>query len=279
MKTIIFLVSIICFFACTQNETVKKQDRTLPANMEYNYDCVTQSSKVNKITNLLSQADEYLTTVATNDIEVTDKEQTEYGNTFLTESKKNKSFKLIENTAEAQKLNFILTNLLRVRKNPSGIIYKTYLLDDDSTINAYTIGGKIFVSTAIVKKCANDDQLYAIIGHEIGHNEKGHIKENLMQLKKGEQYFGKNTELVLSLKNRITGVFNQKKEVEADYYGLDLSYQLGYDVCAVKSFWDDMAKKENKDLLQDFFGTHPYSNVRSNCLTKHIKNNFKQACD
>ena len=272
-------ITAVNLTACSQGDAALHNERPLPANMQYNYDCVTQSSNANKITNILNIADDMFNKIATANIEITDKEQNDFGETFLTESKKEPGFKMVENTETASKLKFILTNLLRVRENPSGINYKIYLLKDESSVNAYTAGGKIFVTTAIVKKCKTEDQLYAIIGHEIGHNEKGHIKNTMKQLKVGKEYFGDNVNVFLGIKNKITGAFNQKNEVEADYYGLDLAYKLGYNVCAIKAFWDDMAASEDKNIMEDFFRTHPYSDVRSQCLTKHIKNNFKQTCN
>ena len=274
------IIYLMILASCNEsNYTTIRQERKLPANMVYDYECVTQSSTTNKVTDYLSQADEYLNAVVTTDIEVSDKEQNEFGEQFLRESKKEKSFKIDELDPLSEKLNLVLTNLLRVRENPSLIKYDIYLLKDTSTVNAYTVGGKIFITTAIVSMCKNDDQLYAIIGHEIGHNEKGHIKASLKQLKASNKYFG--TEwggTFLSVKKILTGSFNQKNEVESDYYGLDLTWKLGLDVCAIKSFWDQMATDENHDLMRDFFSTHPYSDTRSSCLVNHIKTNFKQNC-
>jgi len=261
------------------NDTIIRQERKLPANMIYDYECVTQSSNANKISDYLSKADEYLYTITTADIEVSDKEQSEFGDQFLLKAKKEKDFQIDETDPVNAKLKTVLYDLLRVRENPTSIKYSIYLIKDTATINAYTVGGKIFVTTSIITRCKNDDQLYAIIGHEIGHNEKGHIKATLKQLKASNKYFGTDWgSSFLTVKKILTGSFNQKNEVESDYYGLDLTWKLGFDVCAIKSFWDEMATNEDHDMMRDFFGTHPYSETRSSCLVKHIKTNFKQNC-
>ncbi len=176
------------------------------------------------------------------------------------------------------KLQIILDNLVRKRAKPTGIEYKIFLLQDTATINAYTVGGKIFITTAMLNKCKNDDQLYAIIGHEMGHNEKGHIKSSIKQLKASNKFFGEWGEAFIVMKRLLTGSFNQKNELEADYYGLDLTWKLGYDICAIRSFWDEMAKGEEHDAITDFFRTHPYSDIRSRCLVNHIKTNFEVEC-
>ncbi|MBD0332796.1 MAG: M48 family metalloprotease, partial [Chitinophagaceae bacterium] len=44
----------------------------------------------------------------------------------------------------------------------------------------------------------------------------------------------------------LTASFNQRNELEADYYGTDLTYRLNQDVCAAVAFWREMAAKENQ---------------------------------
>jgi hypothetical protein len=40
-----------------------------------------------------------------------------------------------------------------------------------------------------------------------------------------------------------------------------------------------MASKENNyNQLEDFFRTHPFSNLRAQCLTDHIRTNFGKDC-
>ncbi|RYY67901.1 MAG: hypothetical protein EOO13_13765 [Chitinophagaceae bacterium] len=281
MKIVFALLPVFFGISCSElssknDDGLKGKERDLPRNMTYSYDCLKGDSS--KVSDIWSKADNIINKVATYDIEVTDEEQMKYGDTFLIESLKDKNFVIDETHPVNGKLQTILKDLLQERAKPTGIQYKIYLLKDTATINAYTVGGKIFVTNAIINKCKNDDQLYAIIGHEIGHNEKGHIKASLKQLKASREYFGEWGEALVSIKKLLTGSFNQKNEMEADYYGLDLSWKLGYDVCAIKSFWDDLAKGEKREDWFNFFRTHPYSDVRSNCLTTHIRKNFEVVC-
>lgn len=282
MKISALFFCLFLFCSCNElngnknDDGLKGRERDLPKNMTYSYDCLKGDSS--KISDIWSKADNLINKVATYDIEVTDEDQMKYGDTFLIESQKDKKFIIDHTNPVNTKLQTILTDLVQERTKPTGIRYKIYLLKDTATINAYTVGGKVFITTAMINKCKNDDQLYAIIGHEIGHNEKGHIKASLKQLKASREYFGDWGEALVSIKKLLTGSFNQKNEMEADYYGLDLSWKLGYDVCAIKSFWDDLSKGEEKEDWFNFFRTHPYSDVRSNCLTAHIRKNFEVTC-
>lgn len=77
----------------------------------------------------------------------------------------------------------------------------------------------------------------------------------------------------------LTGAFNQKNELEADYYGIDLAYKLDKDVCATVNFWNEMSKTEDPyNKLEDLFRTHPFSNLRAKCLQNHIQTNFHRNC-
>jgi len=276
----IILVLIIC--SCNEinspsdNELTGKE-RNLPRNMVYSYDCIKADS--GSLSGVLGKADNIIGKVATFNIEVTDQEQVEFGEQFMKEAVKNKNFIIDSTDTINARLDMIMTDLLKERIRPTDITYKIYLLKDTATINAYTVGGKIFITKAMINKCINNDQLYAIIGHEIGHNEKGHIKNGIKQMKASKKFFGEWGDMFFLAKKILTGSFNHKNELEADYFGLDLTWKLGYDICAIRTFWDDMAKGEERNTILDFLRTHPYSDTRSKCLVNHIKTNFMVACE
>lgn len=257
--------------------TLTGKERNLPAHITYSYQCLEKDS--GSLSGILGKADDIIGTVATFNIEVTDQEQVAFGEQFLKEAEQDKNFSIDFTNPINEKLNQVLTELLKKRVKPTGISYKIYLLDDKATVNAYTVGGKIFITKAMISKLKNEDQLYAIIGHEIGHNEKGHIKKGIKQMKASKNFFGEWGDMFFAAKKLLTGSFNQKNELEADYYGLDLTWKLGYDICAIRSFWDEMARVEEHDKDFDFMRTHPYSDTRSNCLVKHIEKNFKINCN
>ena len=283
MKIITVLILALMLVSCNEmletpeDTKLTGKERNLPRKMDYSYECLNEDSS--KLSEAWGKADNLLGKVATLNIEVTDQEQEELGEQFMKESIEKKNFVVDSTDTINAKLDTILANLLRKRVRPTGISYKIILLKDTATINAYTVGGKIFITKAMTNKCSNDDQLYAVIGHEIGHNEKGHIKNAIKQMKASKKFFGEWGDMFFAAKRLLTGSFNQKNELEADYYGLDLTWKLGYDICAIRTFWDDMAKGEKRSAYMDFFRTHPHSDIRSKCLLNHIKSNFKIACN
>lgn len=281
MKNVLVFIFIVCIInACRERSHTGTDDtgtaRKLPTDMQYSYDCLLKDSS--DYTDVLQKADDVIGNLFTYNIEVSDEEQMRFGDSILQESITNKEFTIAQQHKDLPKLNAILKKLVDQRHQPSAITYQVFVLRNDTTINAYTVGGKIFITTAMLGAVKNTDQLYAILGHEIGHNEKGHIKKSLAQIKASKKYFGKWGPTAVAIKKMLTGSFNQRNELEADYYGLDLTWKAGYDICAIKSFWDLLSKDETDAGWLDFFRTHPYSNVRSQCLQNHIAQNFKLPC-
>ncbi len=283
MKTITAIICIICLISCNglfdqkSDVELSGKERKLPDNMVYSYECL--KADTNALSEDWAKADKLISKLATFNIEVSDAEQVAFGEQFMKEAQQDEDFRIDSLSPMNAKLDSIMQNLLKKRKDPTGITYTIYLLQDTATINAYTVGGKIFVTKAMINKCTNDDQLYAIIGHEIGHNEKGHIKNTIKQMKASKNIFGEWGDFFFAAKKLLTGSFNQKNELEADYFGLDLTWKLGYDVCAIESFWDEMAKGEERSTSLDFLRTHPYSNIRSSCIANHLQTNFEMGCN
>jgi len=275
----ILIVFSVFFFSCDFQSGSTGKERILPAGMTYSYDCLDGGAAGNPLVEILNEGEKITRQHTIDKIEVTDEEQTKWGDDMLASNEKTKEFKIDDKDPINVKLNFVCSDLLRKRVNPSKIKYSIYLIDDAKTINAFTFGGKIFVTKGIINRCDNDFQLYEIIGHEIGHNENGHIRQMIQELKASREVLGGAGDMAVHIKKIITAVFNQRNELEADYYGLDLVYMLGQSPCPIISFWDKMAKDEKYDEVSDFLRSHPYSVLRSKCLKEHISKNFNENCN
>jgi Zn-dependent protease with chaperone function len=59
---------------------------------------------------------------------------------------------------------------------------------DMDELNAFTCGGKIFVTRKLYHFCLSDSELAAIIGHEIAHNELKHINDNISRNKTANSF-------------------------------------------------------------------------------------------
>ncbi len=184
------------------------------------------------------------------------------------------------NDSRKTKLSQIKSKLQRAIKNPRGFDYKIYLIES-SEINAFTAGGYIFVTTAMYKFIKNDDELACVIGHEMAHNECNHINHQLKKQKVNEEvlgvFFGSAAD---ALSFFLTTPFNQKRETESDFHGIDYAVVAGYNSCNVINLWTRMAEMESKgDKIDEMMRTHPYSSKRSTCCGNHIQANYKFNCE
>jgi predicted Zn-dependent protease len=274
-----FLMIAIMVGSCNEVDRFFNRDNKKTATT-YSFSCLDSAVSGGKFNRRLGQAGDIIRDLAVSEKSITDSIQTAYGRAFHQQMLQEKRFKIIPDKALNSKLYGVLKQLLEARDNPSNIDYAVYALAD-TAVNAFTFGGRIYITSAMLDKCKGKDALlYAIVGHEIGHSEMGHIKATIQDIELSSKVFGENnTGTYLQLKQLLTASFNQKNELEADYYGINLTNKLDYDVCTAVAFWKEMASNENRySQVEDFFRTHPFSGLRSDCLTNHIRTNFGQEC-
>lgn len=279
LRLVTLLLFLISINGCDDvNQFLGKEESK--EEVSYSFSCLDSAVSGKPINRRITQASDLLRDLAVSDKEITDSIQTLYGEKFHNEMVQEGGFKLINDKALNVKLNTALSQLLSEREKPSKIHYVVYALDD-TAVNAFTFGGRVYITKAMLQKCEGKEALlYAIIGHEIGHSEVGHIKATIKELVLANNIFGETGgSTVFQLKKLLTASFNQRNELEADYYGINLTNELGYDVCSAVSFWKEMASQENRySQVEDFFRTHPFSSLRAECLSSHIRTNFNKDC-
>jgi predicted Zn-dependent protease len=141
-------------------------------------------------------------------------------------------------------------------------------------INAYAMpGGKIMVYEGIVKRLnLNDDEIAAIMGHEISHALREHSRERVSRQYAQQLAIGGAAAIVgvdanvADLANTIATVTFQlpcsrEQEAEADIVGLELMARAGYDPNAAVSLWEKMLAAERQQP-PEFLSTHPAPKTR-----------------
>ena len=136
-------------------------------------------------------------------------------------------------------------------------------------VNAWCMpGGKMAIYTGLIEKLqATDDEIAAVMGHEISHALREHSRERASR-EMGTQMavgiagalFGVG-ELGQSLGNMVADVTlnrpnSRTQEVEADRIGVELSARAGYDPRAAITLWEKMQKAGGGQPPQ-FLSTHP----------------------
>ncbi len=143
---------------------------------------------------------------------------------------------------------------------------------DEDAINAFAMtGGKIGVFTGILKVAEDQDQLGAVIGHEVAHVTERHAVERVNQAMTtqigavaagaalGGGYAGDAVQMAAQV--ALTLPYGRKQESEADTVGLVYSANAGFDPRASVQLWKNMAES-NKGAPPEFLSTHPSSDTR-----------------
>ena len=136
-------------------------------------------------------------------------------------------------------------------------------------INAWCMpGGKIAVYTGLIERLqATDDELAAVMGHEIAHALREHGRERASQamaqgigigvvgavlgLRGGSQDLA---QVVLDLTFNLPN--SRVDETEADQIGVELAARAAFDPRAAVSLWEKM-QRESKSQPPQFLSTHP----------------------
>lgn len=163
------------------------------------------------------------------------------------------------------------------------------VIDDDKTVNAFCLpGGKVAVFTGILKVTKTDTGLATVMGHEIAHALQRHgvermsrsIIDQIAQLGalgaavSGHAGGGAIQGLLGAYGVNVSLPFNRKQESEADYIGLRLMAQAGYDPREAVPFWERMSGCPRQMLdklcfrsqqaIPEFLSTHPSDVTRIN---------------
>ena len=161
--------------------------------------------------------------------------------------------------------------------------WETHVLTTDE-VNAWCMpGGKIAVYTGLISKVQpTDDELAAVLGHEMGHALREHTREQMSQQAITQTAIGGIGALLgigdlgQSLAGAVANVTlelpkSRGMEKEADDIGVELAARAGYNPQAAVSLWQKMEKVAGGKEPPKFLSTHPPSADRIADLQKQIQ--------
>ena len=146
-----------------------------------------------------------------------------------------------------------------------------FVVFDSPQLNAFALpGGKVGFYTGLINLAGSDDEIAAVMGHEIAHVTSRHGGERQSQamlvglggalLDAGTQE-KKNREaflLAYGLGSTLgTLAYSREHETEADVIGLRFAARAGYDPRAAISIWQKMAAKNSGPAQPKWLSTHP----------------------
>lgn len=157
-----------------------------------------------------------------------------------------------------------------------------FLLIDSEDINAFAApGGLILVSRGMLRCCRNEDELAAVLAHEIGHIEHKHGLQSIsksrvtsaltiLAAESAKNFGGGNiAELTRAFEGSITDItstlvnsgYSRSFESQADKAAVGILQRGGYSPAALMSMLQEMEKRLKPGGL-DFAKTHPDPQVR-----------------
>jgi predicted Zn-dependent protease len=154
------------------------------------------------------------------------------------------------------------------RPDAAGWRWEVNVIASDQ-LNAWCMpGGKIAVYSGLIDKLRlSDDEIAAIMGHEIAHALREHARERISQQVATSAVVGIGAAALglgqagADIGNLVAQVTftlpnSRTHEVEADRIGVELAARAGYDPRAAVSVWQKMAKASEGGPPQ-FLSTHP----------------------
>jgi len=152
--------------------------------------------------------------------------------------------------------------------------YKVYQLDE---VNAFACGdGSIRVYSGLMD-IMNDDQLMAILGHEIGHvvhqdtknaMKKAYAAAAARSVVNAAGAVGKLSQSALGdlAETFVSSQFSQKQEYAADEYGFNFAITTGHSPYSMYEALDklvELSGSSQSSLVQKMFSSHPGSAERA----------------
>ena len=198
--------------------------------------------------------------------------------------------KLVQDAGKKSQLNRDVAMNARVQEIARRLIAQTHVFREDASrwrwevnvfqsdqVNAFCMaGGKIGIYSGIISKLQlTDAELAAVMGHEMAHALREHVREQvslqyatqlpgiLLAAVTGVQALGQLGDMVSSVTLGLPR--SRQAEVEADEIGVELAARAGYDPRAAISLWQKM-NRLGESRPPEFLSTHPSPESRAQDL-------------
>ncbi len=190
------------------------------------------------------------------------------------------------NSAQVQRVRTITNRLIAqvgvFRSDAQSWPWEVHVISSDQ-VNAWCMpGGKMAIYTGLINRInPSDDELAAVLGHEMAHALREHSREQISQQMAAQ--------VGLSVLSAVTGVAaagdlgaaltnvmftlpnSRTHESEADLIGVELAARAGYDPRAAVTLWQKMAALSGGGAPPEFLSTHPSAATRSAELQRNAQ--------
>jgi predicted Zn-dependent protease len=192
-------------------------------------------------------------------------------------------YKVSQDKEKADRVNRIGQKLVSV-SDRQDFQYHFTLIEKDE-LNAFTLpGGYIYFFTGLYDKLSDDDEIAAVLAHEIGHSAARHtVKKyqaalgyDLVSRILFARFSSDVARQVASLggglvANIAMSAYGRRDEYEADHLGIKYMRLAGYDLNGMIRTFQILKANSKGPEPPTFLRTHPYIDDRIKAVQKEIQ--------
>jgi predicted Zn-dependent protease len=163
----------------------------------------------------------------------------------------------------------LIAQAVRFRPDSASWNWEVQVINDPKTVNAFCMaGGKMAIYSGMWEKLkATDEEIAAVMGHEIGHALASHTRER-MSVAYGTGIGTTIAAIALGARQDTAALMqtaaavaielpnSRESETEADQIGIELAARAGFDPAAAVTLWEKMGKLGGGNP-PEFLSTHP----------------------
>ena len=160
-----------------------------------------------------------------------------------------------------------------------------FAIVDSSEINAFALpGGYVFVTRGILGRMCSEDELAAVLGHEIGHVAARHGAAQMSKAQIAQvgltgisvlsdpQYASALTGLAGVAMNLAMQGYSREDERQADELGVKYATRAGYNPLGAIDLMESFKQLETSEpsTLQKWFASHPRTSERIRNISQEV---------
>lgn len=164
---------------------------------------------------------------------------------------------------------------------------RIYIVRNPGFNASMAANGVMLIWTGLLVRVSSEDELAAVLGHELAHYTQLHTVERFKKVKSSlaassviDLFLG----IPLASMTSIAGImsFSREQETEADLLGVKFMADSGYDPSAAARVWEMIVEEEQSAVAKReepglFSRTHPAAEDRIEILKAFVEQNYQEA--
>jgi Zn-dependent protease with chaperone function len=178
-------------------------------------------------------------------------------------------------TRDAVRVSRLMVPLIRAADHPRPLDQIRVGIVDDPSINAGSAGNGQYIVTRGLLEQANDEQLQAVLAHEVAHDDLNHVAR-LQRLGTGLQIGAVILDQIFPGSGQITPIagelamraYSRPQEIQADKHGAEILRRVGSSRDAMTRTLEWLKAETGGGSKGGFFSSHPGTDERIEALRR-----------